>query len=699
MSQLYPQAPRRTLATAAGMEAVFAFAWFGWGQASPPFAVSIVLAAGSVLAALVTAFSAVTAHRLRTEPSPLEGPAAARRYGIIVGVEFATAATGAVALGAAGVSHLIPAWICLVVGVHFVPLGKLFPGTGMTPLAAAITLVGGAAFAAVGAGVPPSTVTGLGAGLCLLAHAASMLLTARRRLRGFGPEDPASLGRAPKVLYSPPAARPRRTPAPAGSRGTPASRHLTGASRQRQRTDGDHMHTTDPLTSDIRLGVARGIQYGLINKPDQFAARAENLGARLLRVFLYWSQIEPQPGRYDFTAVDAILDQADPDTELWLMIGASSPWGSSRPVDFLPASTPVDMAAYARMVETLVTHCAGRVRWWQCENEPSNPMFWAGTVTDYIAQLRCFAAAVRAADPAAQVVLGGCPPGVYPGANNNLERDFYQRLITDAADAFDAFDIHLYGDPYQIPATVNDIRESMRDAGSRKPILAGESNGPLPIQYPEAMAELGDVLASGGAKPWQRLTAERFRAGELSAPLARAAMRRLYDRMAELPASLQMFMSDSPAETQATWHRVNARDIAVRQTITLAAGITRSVCWQIFPDEATDPDPYEFLRLMFSKFNLLPHEPGRTYPAGDAFAALASHLHGIDQVRRVDLPDQTDIFLYELARSNRVAGRVAWLRHDRMDDEPAPRPVDGYDLTATANPTFTRIPKTASARR
>ena len=177
----YPGVPRRTLANAAAVEGVFAFAWFGWGQAAPPAAVSIVLAVGALLAALVAAGGIVSAHRHRRAPSPLRGRDA-RLYAIIVGMEFGLAGLGAVVLAGTGRYEFIPAWVCLVVGVHLVPLSQVFPRIGLVVVAAAVSVVGAAA-AVVGAttGVLPSTLTGLGAGTCLLGHAASMLAVALSR--------------------------------------------------------------------------------------------------------------------------------------------------------------------------------------------------------------------------------------------------------------------------------------------------------------------------------------------------------------------------------------------------------------------------------------------------------------------------------------------------------------------------------------
>ena len=89
---------------------------------------------------------------------------------------------GAVILGATGHEDFTAAWVCLVLGVHFVPLDRVFPGIGLTWLAAAVVCVAVAAFiVGVTTSTPPSAVTGLGTGACLLGHAAALLVIAGRR--------------------------------------------------------------------------------------------------------------------------------------------------------------------------------------------------------------------------------------------------------------------------------------------------------------------------------------------------------------------------------------------------------------------------------------------------------------------------------------------------------------------------------------
>src|SRR5690348_877284 len=55
----------------------------------------------------------------------------------------------------------------------------------------------------------------------------------------------------------------------------------------------------------IRLGVVRGISFGLFGPPGEFVPQARALGAGLVRAYLFWSQVEPEPGHYRWDTVDA----------------------------------------------------------------------------------------------------------------------------------------------------------------------------------------------------------------------------------------------------------------------------------------------------------------------------------------------------------------------------------------------------------
>jgi hypothetical protein len=158
----------------------FAAAWFGWGQAGERF--GAWLTAGSIVSWLVAIAGLVVGLRSTAEGSAMRRPGANRRYGIIVGTEFGSAAVGAAILGVTGQAEYIPAWICAVVGVHFFPLAPVLGDRGLYPLGVATVAV---AIAGLLTGllsdVDAVTVVGVGAGLLLLGYSLLALVKARTR--------------------------------------------------------------------------------------------------------------------------------------------------------------------------------------------------------------------------------------------------------------------------------------------------------------------------------------------------------------------------------------------------------------------------------------------------------------------------------------------------------------------------------------
>jgi hypothetical protein len=160
----------------------FGAAWFGWGQAAAPDGARPWLVAGSVLAALVAAAGIAVTVRNRSQPTRMNDRAAGRRYGIIVGIEFGVAGLGAAVLGIASAPEYIPALVCAVVGVHFVPLAPVLADRLLVPLGAATCAVAILALVLrLTSGVAPSTVTGIGAGALLTGYALGTLIAALAR--------------------------------------------------------------------------------------------------------------------------------------------------------------------------------------------------------------------------------------------------------------------------------------------------------------------------------------------------------------------------------------------------------------------------------------------------------------------------------------------------------------------------------------
>ncbi|MBU8861491.1 hypothetical protein KSK32_30305 [Micromonospora sp. WMMB482] len=100
-------------------------------------------------------------------------------FGVVVLIEVVLCAAGAIWLRRAGRTSLVPAWIALIVGLHFLPLAPLLRYPALAIWAALVTLV---ALVSVTVArrydLAPSAVVGAGAGVALLAGAATALVHA-----------------------------------------------------------------------------------------------------------------------------------------------------------------------------------------------------------------------------------------------------------------------------------------------------------------------------------------------------------------------------------------------------------------------------------------------------------------------------------------------------------------------------------------
>jgi hypothetical protein len=430
---------------------------------------------------------------------------------------------------------------------------------------------------------------------------------------------------------------------------------------------GDSTATRPFEPAGIRLGVVRGISYGLFSPPDEFVPQARALGAGLIRAYLFWGQAEPAPGQYRWDTVDALLAQAGGDEEIWLTVCSSSPWATRQPTGFLPPSPAKDQDQYAGFVRRLVRHCAGRVRYWQCDNEPSNTgLLWAGTAAEYVTQLATFHRAVREADPAAAVVLGGCGYDVLSSEPGSEPRRFFSHLAKAGRDHFDLFSVHLYGDLASVPAYADDARQIMRDHGYEKPLIAGELAGPQPFEFPAAMkvVEQTFMAAFGGAAgaPGQDTPEHQ-------------AMDALYARMSELPPELAMFLQGCPPELEARRQRIQCRQIVQRTVLALAAGVRRTAYWNLAPEAPGRLDHRQMMALLIGKLPLLGYEGGELtvrHPAAGTFALLADSLTGATLVTRKSLAGSPSVQAFEIIRYGREPLLVLWDQRDTFHGEEDP---------------------------
>jgi len=421
------------------------------------------------------------------------------------------------------------------------------------------------------------------------------------------------------------------------------------------------------------LGMAWGFLYGNLGvKAEQFMPQVRELGGGFTKIYLTWNQIEPQKGKYDWSAVDAFMNQLKEPEEGLISLFSSSQWAVKRPAALLPPSPARNPDDYYRFVYELVKHCRGRVRYWQNDSEPNNPIYWSGTKEEFVAQLKVFYRAVKAANSSAVVVAGGYdglfgPPGTRPFPNQQAGLDFFDYVLKEGRDAFDLFDLRLYGDSYSIVARVEFMRQKMLALGYNKPIICTEYGGPAFFQFAENRKYFS-LLSS-----WMQSVVQTDQdAARRQDHAGGNQIAELYSRMSSLAPETQMFMLGCTPELEAKYDRIQARGLVMRNLFAFAAGVQKTLYWQLL-DNRTNRD--NMMTLMYGKIGLLGYENGalrKRYPTADAFQRLAKALASVRAVKRREVSGRPSIFLFEVNRGPRGPVSVVWERRDEFTGEDLP---------------------------
>ena len=395
------------------------------------------------------------------------------------------------------------------------------------------------------------------------------------------------------------------------------------------------------------LGVAWSPVYGFPPaKPETFMPQARTLGASFSRLTLYWSQIEPREGVFRWDELDRFLAQLRTPEEGILTIAGASPWATRTKSWVFPSSPAPDEGRYAAFVRTVVLHARGRIRYFQSENEPNNAFFWAGSADEYAARQRLFYQTVKAADPKAVIVLGGSdglfdPSGADPFPGQDRDMAFVGHVLGAVGKFYDLFDLHLYGNPYTIPARVAAVRQMMRAAGIERPIIAAESSGPSFFEF----------------------KVNRRWAGMLQGPAAGPQSVRALRAHADLPIETRMFLDPGDAEAARQLLRLRSEDLVARTLIGLASGIERAAFFRLEQDPEEADAPNTVLYGSMALLGLTSADGTRPLlPLAERYRRLSAALHGVRRISRIDEPGAPDLYIYRVARRKRSALIVAWRR-------------------------------------
>lgn len=185
-------------------------------------------------------------------------------------------------------------------------------------------------------------------------------------------------------------------------------------------------------------------------KRDRTVRMAREAGIGWARQEFIWAEIEPEPGIYNWTKYDAIVDLfRSNNIQVIARLDRPPAWARTRASATPSSGPPDDFDAYGKFVEEFVGHFQGKISYLQIWNEPNLAREWNDAPIDPAAYTRLLKIAyerARAVDPNVQILsaplaitLGETFTPGSPQYRNMNDLQFLEEMY--AAGAKDYFDI------------------------------------------------------------------------------------------------------------------------------------------------------------------------------------------------------------------------------------------------------------------
>ncbi|MCY3781599.1 MAG: beta-galactosidase [Chloroflexi bacterium] len=127
-----------------------------------------------------------------------------------------------------------------------------------------------------------------------------------------------------------------------------------------------------------------------------------------------WSDLEPQPGRWDWTQSDRILSEvARRGLRLVVRLGQAPNWARKPEHRGANDAPPADFGPWGKYCEAVASRYKGQIAAYQIWNEPNLRREWGGDRPDpaeYVQLLAACSEAIRSVDPGAVLISAGLAP-------------------------------------------------------------------------------------------------------------------------------------------------------------------------------------------------------------------------------------------------------------------------------------------------
>ena len=193
-----------------------------------------------------------------------------------------------------------------------------------------------------------------------------------------------------------------------------------------------------------------GVQMYADHTEQEAVIRADQAGARWVRVPLFWRQIEPQnttPEHYQWPhhQDDWLARLARQDIKLILTVTVNPSWAAT---DIYGPIDKVELDEFVEFMEAAVARYGVspyNVKHWEFYNEPDYSGFWGLEAAAYAEMLAAVYQPIKAVDPDALVVLGGLAYDRFTSEGGPFVEDFLDGVLeNNGGDYFDVMNFHYF---------------------------------------------------------------------------------------------------------------------------------------------------------------------------------------------------------------------------------------------------------------
>ena len=234
-----------------------------------------------------------------------------------------------------------------------------------------------------------------------------------------------------------------------------------------------------------------------------------------LRQPIRWRDIEPAPGEFNWTALDAVFaavnrhNQTAPglDTQFKVIAVLHTAPDWARPANAPTSAPPHNLSDFGRFARAVATRYGRQLDYYQIWHEPNLSSNWGDVFVnpnDYAQLLREAALNIRAADPTALILTAALAPTRETGPLNLNEMDYLDQLYrANAAPWFDVVAGQPYGFDFEPDSPPNPDILNFRRLELLRQVMLQHSDAKTPIWATATGWNALPATWQGQPSPWR----------------------------------------------------------------------------------------------------------------------------------------------------------------------------------------------------